>query len=152
MKIISNYPSLQVEEVTPITVAESTQMAPEEIYDKARGDIKGSSEKSASDKKQERRQKKLKKKFAIKEKERKEKLKVKSGKVVKTSKKKVIDQLKKNSRNTIVNSKSSADKNIRASNEFFDRLQDEVRSSIKIKTALPKMRTKKLKTTKALKL
>ena len=101
-----------MEEVTPITVAESTQMAPEEIYDKARSDVKGSSEKSVSDKKHERRQKKIKKKFAVKEKERKEKLKLKSGKVVKTSKKKVIDQLKKNSRNTIVNSKSAADKNI----------------------------------------
>ena len=141
-----------MEEVTPITVAESMQMAPEEIYDKARGDVKGSSEKSVSDRKHERRQKKIKKKFAAKEKERKEKLKIKSGKVVKTSKKKVIDQLKKNSRNTIVNSKSGADKNIRASNEFFNRLQDEVRSSIKIKKTLPKMRTKKLKTTQALKL
>lgn len=141
-----------MEEVTPITVAESTQMAPEEIYDKARSDVKGSSEKSVSDKKHERRQKKIKKKFAVKEKERKEKLKLKSGKVVKTSKKKVIGQLKKNSRNTIVNSKSAADKNIRASNEFFNRLQDEVRSSIKIKKTIPKPRTKKLKTTQALKL
>ena len=37
IKIITNTPSLQMEEITPITMTQSSQMAPEEIFEKKKG-------------------------------------------------------------------------------------------------------------------
>lgn len=142
-----------MEEITPITMTESSQLAPEEIFDKKKGDVKGSTEKTETDRKHERREKKTKKKFAVKEKDRKEKLKIKAGKVVKSSKKKAIDQLKKGTRNTIVNEKTTSSKTVKSSNEFFNRLQDEAKSAInKQKNIVGKENRKKTKTTNAFKL
>jgi len=153
LKIISNVASLQMEEITPITMTESSQLAPEEIFDKKKGDVKGSTEKTETDRKHERREKKTKKKFAVKEKDRKEKLKIKAGKVVKSSKKKAMDQLKKGTRNTIVNEKTTSSKTVKSSSEFFNRLQDEAKTAInKQKNIVGKENRKKTKTTNAFKL
>ena len=116
-----------MEEVTPVTATEASQLAPEEIYDKKKEDVKGATEKTDGERKHERRQKKIKKKFAAKERERKEKIKVNSGKVSKSSNKQAINQLKKGTRNTIVNEKHSSEKGVKSSNVFFNKLQDEVK-------------------------
>ena len=126
-------------------MSEASQLAPEEIFDKKSRDIKGDGEKTDTDRKHERRQKKIKKKFAAKDKERKDKLKVQSGKVDKSSKKEAIAQLKKGVRNTIVNEKNSA-KSVKSSSEFFNRLQTEIKDGIsKLKN---KSKTKESKTKK----
>ncbi|XP_057301568.1 U3 small nucleolar ribonucleoprotein protein MPP10-like [Hydractinia symbiolongicarpus] len=146
LKIISNAPSLQMEEVTPITMTTATQLAPEELYDKKKGDVKGDGEKTAEDRKRERRQKKIKKKFASKEKEKKEKLKAKSGNIAKSSTKTAIDMLKKGTRNTIVSEKNAAVKSVKSSNEFFTRLQDEAKKNItKQKSSANNIKIKKKK-------
>ncbi|XP_012558082.1 U3 small nucleolar ribonucleoprotein protein MPP10 isoform X1 [Hydra vulgaris] len=145
IKIITNVPSLRMEEVTPITMSEASQLAPEEIFDKKTRDIKGEGEKSETDRKHERRQKKIKKKFAVKEKERKEKLKVQSGKIDKSSSKKAaVAQLKKGVRNTIVNEKNS-DKSIKSSSDFFNRLQTEVKDDLSKFKRKPNTTQSKLK-------
>lgn len=145
IKIITNAPSLEMEEVTPITMTQSSQMAPEEIYEKKRGDVIGDGEKTAEDRKRERRQKKIKKKFAVKERDRKEALKAKTG--VKGTKKKALDQLKKGVRNTIINEKHSDDskKAVKSSNQFFNKLQDEVTKKISAHKSAGSTESKKKK-------
>lgn len=129
IKIITNTPSIQMEEVTPITMSKTSQMAPEEIFEKKKGDVVGATEKTDEDRKRERRQKKIKKKFAVKEREAKEALKAKT--TGKSSKKKAVEQLKKGVRNTIINEKESAsNKAMKSSSQFFSKLQDEVTKNI----------------------
>lgn len=134
IKIITNTPSLQMEEVTPITMTSASQMAPEEIFEKKKGERVGEGEKSTEDRKRERRQKKIKKKFASKEKEKKESLKAKS--TGKSSKKKAVEQLKKGMRNTLVSEQNknggevAGGKSFTSSTNFFNKLQDEVTKKI----------------------
>lgn len=153
IKIITNVPSVQIEEVLPVTMSEASQLAPEEVFEKKKAELVGDEEKTTQGRKRERRQKKIKKKFASKEKERKEKLKAqKAGKVAKSETKQAMDSLKKGVRNTIVNSsKSDAEKNIKSSNEFFNKLQNEVKNNIS-KVNMKPNKKKKLKTAESLKL
>ena len=131
IKIITNAPSLQMEEILPITMTDASQLAPEEVFEKKKGELVGAEEKTDEDRKRERRQKKIKKKFAVKAKEKKEKLKgQKSGKIAKSVGKQAIDSLKKNVRNTIVNGNRSSQKNVQSSSQFFNKLQDEVKKNI----------------------
>ncbi|XP_066925619.1 U3 small nucleolar ribonucleoprotein protein MPP10-like [Clytia hemisphaerica] len=145
IKIITNTPSLQMEEVTPITMTSASQMAPEEVHEKKKGDVIGEGEKSTEDRKRERRQKKIKKKFAVKEREKKEALKAKT--TGKTSKKKAVEQLKKGVRNTVLTEKSSvSSKGLTSSTQFFNKLQDEVSKKIsahKAKDEGPKRKKQK---------
>merc|ERR1719318_1860270 len=70
LKIVTNTPSLQMEEVAPITLTDASQLAPEEVHKKK--EVVGDSEKTEEERKRERRKKKIKKKFAAKEREAKE--------------------------------------------------------------------------------
>lgn len=119
-----------MEEVTPLTMTEATQMAPEEIYEKKKGDVVGDGEKTKEDRNRERRTKKIKMKFASKEKERKEEMKAKTDS--KSMKKKAIEQLKKGVRNTIIKEQESSKgaKGVKSSSAFFNKLQDEVQHNI----------------------
>nr|CAG4651983.1 EOG090X09DZ [Triops cancriformis] len=58
VRIVSNLPSLSKEEAVPLSVSDAQILAPEEVSTRPRGDVKSKSERTATDKKRERRLKK----------------------------------------------------------------------------------------------
>ncbi|XP_070543111.1 U3 small nucleolar ribonucleoprotein protein MPP10-like [Ptychodera flava] len=143
IKIVSNMPSITMEEVAPIAVSDANVLAPEEIKEKTKtGELIGDAEKTSTDKKRERRKKKKNQRIRHKEKERNAKLveKMKPGLGNKYSKKAALEKLEKQSksdgRTTIIKDDHHSDKKtLSSSKAFFTKLQDEVSSEIKqIKT------------------
>ncbi|XP_026176400.1 U3 small nucleolar ribonucleoprotein MPP10 [Mastacembelus armatus] len=136
VKVVSNLPSITMEEVAPVSTSDATLLAPEEIKEKNKaGDILGNTEKTSTDRKRERRHKKKVKHLKIKEKEKRQKLKEasKSGENKKPSKAEVRENLKKLTKGgkaTILKDEGK-DKSLRSSQAFFSQLQDQVKSQIK---------------------
>ncbi|XP_044272465.1 U3 small nucleolar ribonucleoprotein protein MPP10 [Tribolium madens] len=111
LKIISNLPAISVEEVVPTAVSDATLLAPEEIQKKPKGDFVGKNERTTTDKKRERRKKKLKQKIHAKTKKE-----TVTGKNVKMM--------------------AEKGKKIKSSKEFFTQLQEQVQlPQIKRKTS-----------------
>ena len=81
-KIISNVPAIEMEEVAPLAVSQATLLAPEEVRSPPVGDEMGKTERTDTDKKRERRKKKLRQKLIKKQNdqriEEKEKLGIKA--------------------------------------------------------------------------
>lgn len=144
--MVSNLPSITMEEVAPVSASDATLLAPEEIKEKSKaGDILGDTEKTSTDKKRERRHKKMVKRLKIKEKEKRQKLKeaCTTGEHKKPSKAEVTENLKKLTKGgkaTILKDEGK-DKALRSSQAFFSQLQDQVKSQIK--TAKDPSSTKK---------
>uniref|UniRef100_A0A672FBR6 U3 small nucleolar ribonucleoprotein protein MPP10 n=2 Tax=Salarias fasciatus TaxID=181472 RepID=A0A672FBR6_SALFA len=136
VKVVSNLPTITMEEVAPVGTSDATLLAPEEIKEKNKaGEILGETEKTATDKKRERRKKKKTKHLKIKEKERRQKLKEASapGENKKPSKAEMTENLKKLTKGgkaTILKDEGK-DKALRSSQAFFSQLQDQVKSQIK---------------------
>ncbi|XP_060892683.1 U3 small nucleolar ribonucleoprotein protein MPP10 [Labrus mixtus] len=136
VKVVSNLPSITMEEVAPVSASDATLLAPEEIKEKNKaGDILGDDEKTSTDKKRERRHKKQVKRIKIKEKEKRQKLKEASraGENKKPSKAEATENLKKLTKGgkaTILKDEGK-DKALRSSQAFFSELQDQVKSQIK---------------------
>ncbi|MBN3306646.1 MPP10 protein, partial [Amia calva] len=154
VKIVSNLPSITMEEVAPVSVSDATLLAPEEIKEKNKaGDIQGDSEKTATDKKRERRKKKLQKKFRLKEKEKQQKLReeMKSGENRKLSKTEAAESLKKLTKGgkATVLKDEGKDKVLRSSQAFFSELQDQVKMQIKgVKNQSAKKKKKEVSASK----
>ncbi|CAI2184095.1 11050_t:CDS:10, partial [Funneliformis geosporum] len=71
--IISDLPAISMEEVIPVNVSDAKLLAPEEVYDKKKGEIKGETEKDSNEKKRAHVAKKRakKKEKLLKEREKK---------------------------------------------------------------------------------
>ena len=68
MTIVSNVPSITVEECAPVNVSETALLAPEEVYEKQRAEVKSQGEMTKQDRNRERRGKKRKQRLAAKQK------------------------------------------------------------------------------------
>uniref|UniRef100_A0A8C7G7D4 M-phase phosphoprotein 10 (U3 small nucleolar ribonucleoprotein) n=1 Tax=Oncorhynchus kisutch TaxID=8019 RepID=A0A8C7G7D4_ONCKI len=124
VKVVSNVPSIAMEEV--VLLVDSS----EDRKNKA-GDVLVDSEKTSTDKKRERRKKKKVKSIKMKEKRRK--LKDRTGENKKPSKAEVAENLKKLTKGgkaTLLKVRGK-DKALRSSSAFFSQLQDQVKSQIK---------------------
>lgn len=95
MSIVANSAAISMEEVIPVNVSDATLLAPEEVYDKKRGDVKVAAEMSAEERKRLRAQKKKlnKKERQLKEREQKVIQKLNPGMVKKQSKAKAVKEL-----------------------------------------------------------
>ncbi|KAM9410476.1 U3 small nucleolar ribonucleoprotein MPP10 [Pholidichthys leucotaenia] len=136
VKVVSNLPSITMEEVAPVSTSDAALLAPEEIKEKNKaGDILGDTEKTSTDKKRERRLKKKVKRLKIKRREKWQKLKEanKAGENNKLSKAEVQENLKKVTKGgkATVLKDEGKDKALRSSQAFFSQLQDQVKSQIK---------------------
>ncbi|CAG5023211.1 unnamed protein product [Parnassius apollo] len=109
VKIVSNTPAISMEEVAPVATSDAALLAPEEVKKKRRGDLMSKEERTQTDKKRERRKKK--------------KLQRLKGKVMK-----VTEQ-----RNTKKGVEAN-DKSLKTSKAFFQQLNDDSTSLIKLKT------------------
>jgi len=77
MTVVSNVPTIQMEEVLPIHESENTLLAPEEAYEKPKTDVKGETEIDSSEKKRQRSRRRKIKKIERKQKEKEQKLRAK---------------------------------------------------------------------------
>jgi U3 small nucleolar RNA-associated protein MPP10 len=128
LQIVSNLPAISMEEVAPVATSDATLLAPEEVKTKTKGDEIGKMERSATDKKRERRKKKLKQKMHAIEKNKKEQTKNTYDK------KKVLERLTKE-KNIDKMDESASRQNVKSSKAFFTQLEEEVKSQVKRKTA-----------------
>lgn len=147
VKIVSNLPAISMEEVAPVAVSDAALLAPEEIKEKNKaGDVKTDAEKTATDKKRERRKKKLRKRIKLKEKEKRQKLleKMKPEQGTKLSKKAAAAKLKKLTKEGKASllKDEGKDKAVKSSQAFFSQLQDQVRMQIKDANKLKKKQKK----------
>ncbi|XP_015742931.1 U3 small nucleolar ribonucleoprotein protein MPP10 [Python bivittatus] len=135
VKIVSNLPAITMEEVAPVNVSDAALLAPEEIQEKKKGgDVKTDAEKTPTDKKRDRRKKKLMKRVKVKERERRQKLLEKKLEPnAKLSKKASEVQLKKltKERGTSLLKDEGREKALKSSKAFFSQLQDQVKMQIK---------------------
>ncbi|TRY82212.1 hypothetical protein DNTS_023860 [Danionella cerebrum] len=137
VKVVSNLPSIAMEEVAPVNVSDGTLLAPEEVKEKNKaGDILGDSEKTLTDKKRERRKKKIMKRLKIQEREKRQKLKeaMRGGDGTKKKSKGEVEQtlkkLTKGGKAKILTN-DGMDKALRSSQAFFSQLQDQVKTQVK---------------------
>ncbi|XP_077120042.1 U3 small nucleolar ribonucleoprotein MPP10 [Ranitomeya variabilis] len=144
IKVVSHLPAISMEEVAPVGASEAALLAPEEIKEKNKaGDIKTNAEKTATDKKRERRKKKAIKRNKIKEREKRQKLseKMREAKGQKPSRKDAeasLKKLTKEGKATLLKDEGK-DKALKSSQAFFSQLQDQVKLQIKgAKTAQKK--------------
>ncbi|XP_004482680.2 U3 small nucleolar ribonucleoprotein protein MPP10 [Dasypus novemcinctus] len=148
IKVVSNLPAITMEEVAPVSVSDAALLAPEEIKEKNKaGDIKTAGEKTATDKKRERRKKKYQKHMKIKEKEKRRKLLQKSnpdeaGKYSKAVASQKLKQLTKAGKASLLKDEGK-DKALKSSQAFFSKLQDQVKMQISDAKKIEKKKKKK---------
>lgn len=124
-----------MEEVTPVATSDAALLAPEEVKTKSKGNLIGKSERTATDKKRERRQKKLRQRLKFKKIEEKAKSKIENVKNKNVQSKNLSTNLlqKITKSSNVTSLKESDGKYIKSSSTFFSKLQDETNSMIKKK-------------------
>ncbi|CAH1795893.1 unnamed protein product [Owenia fusiformis] len=154
VKVVSNMPSISMEEVAPVSVSDAALLAPQEIQEKTKKELKGKTEKSETDRKSERREKKKQKKIRIKEKEARIKAKEKRNPGVTTqSKKQALEKLKKQTKSgnsvTIIKDSDHKKSSLTSSKAFFTELQEGIKAK---GNKIPKTKNNKHKNATASKL
>ncbi|XP_004409806.1 PREDICTED: U3 small nucleolar ribonucleoprotein protein MPP10 [Odobenus rosmarus divergens] len=135
IKVVSNLPAITMEEVAPVSVSDAALLAPEEVKEKNKaGDVKTAAEKTATDKKRERRKKKYQKHMKLKEKEKRRKLLEKNHpdqaeKYTKAVASQKLKQLTKTGKASLLKDEGK-DKALKSSQAFFSKLQDQVKMQI----------------------
>jgi len=117
-----------MEEIAPASVSVSNILAPEEIFNKKKKELKNPTEKSQDERKAERRQKKSHKKKQKEQKEADEKQLERLGKR-KMSKEQALKKIQKDHKTKIVTGGSGDAPT--TSSALFKKLQEEVQSKIK---------------------
>ncbi|XP_072051393.1 U3 small nucleolar ribonucleoprotein protein MPP10-like isoform X2 [Amphiura filiformis] len=136
VKIVSNLPSITMEEVAPVTATDATLLAPEEVQEKTQGELKGDTERTETDKKHARRKKKTQQRVRAKEKEKREACReTQPGLGNKYSKQAAMAKLEKSSkmasnRTTIIQEGKGTKKSLTSSKSFFTQLQEEVTAEV----------------------
>lgn len=122
-----------MEEVAPVVVSDAMLLAPEEAHEK-KVEIKGDAEKTDTDRKRERRSKKLHQRMKAKDKKKKKLIKqLNPGLGNKYAKKKALERIEKESKtikNVSVIKEDSGEKALKSSSAFFSRLHDEVKNQV----------------------
>ncbi|XP_020277490.1 U3 small nucleolar ribonucleoprotein protein MPP10 [Pseudomyrmex gracilis] len=151
IKIISNVPAINMEEVAPVATSDATLLAPEEVKAKPHGDLIGKSERTKTDMKRERRKKKLRqraKQQAIEKKEKLKTLKPGISKKLKDKKEKEMLLKKVTKDRNVTKLNETTHKVAKSSTTFFTQLQDQIKSKKNTKTS----KNKDKKTVSAVKL
>lgn len=133
IKIVSNMPSIVMEEIAPVTVSDANLLAPQEVQDPTRGVLKGKTEKEKTDLLRERRKKKSAQRVRHKERERTEKAvdKANPGLGNKHAKARVLQNLQKAEKEgTVSLIKENRMKAPKSSTAFFRQLQEDVSASV----------------------
>ena len=139
LKIVRNIHSINMEEVAPTVASNAALHATAEVLDKKKVELMKDKEKTKTDKKRERREKKSIKWATIREREKREALveKMKPGLRNKYSKGKAMKKLEeaeKQAKVVTIKSKEK-DKTVKTSKSFFTSLQEEVKTQRKEKSA-----------------
>lgn len=149
LKIITNTPAIEMEEVAPMVISNATLLAPEEVKSKAKIHIMTKEEMTKTDKNRLKRQKKIKQKQKRKLMEQKASEQEQSGKSNKLEKQKILNKVMKNS--NVERIKETSNTKVNSSKAFFSKLQDE--NDMKKKKIVKKPKTaNSFITAKALKL
>ena len=127
VKIVPSVPAIQMEEVAPLATSDAMLAAPEEVQAKSRKPEVGTTEKTVTDRKRERRLKKKQKRLRLAEKRHREKIisKIHPGLGNKYSRKELSKKLKQREQD------EAMDKSLRSSSKFFAKLQDKVLDEVK---------------------
>lgn len=135
MKVVSNLPSLNVEEVTPVGVSDASLLAPQEVKAKPKGELVAKGERSRTQKLRERRLKKaLQKRRAAKAARRSNQLTEDKKKVIRATNTELTKPTKgaksaKDRKAAKGKGDKWAEKSLSSSKKFFERLQDQVTSA-----------------------
>jgi len=158
VKIVNNLPAIVVEEVAPVSASDAALLAPEEIKEKDIGELRGKTERTDTDRKRERREKKSGQKIRHKRKEAHKKMvsALNPGLGNKYSKAAALKQLQEEGNVTLTDKDAKTSKkksSLTSSKNFFTQLQEEVQTSIKMrKTQSTKKKNEKLSSASKLKL
>ncbi|XP_075536161.1 U3 small nucleolar ribonucleoprotein MPP10 [Dermacentor variabilis] len=136
VKVVSNLPSLSVEEVTPVGVSDASLLAPQEVKTKPKGEMVAKGERTRTQKLRERRLKKaLQKRRASKAANKAGKVTEDKKKVIKVTNTELAKPVKgtktaKGAKASKGKSDKWAEKSLSSSKKFFERLQDQVTSVV----------------------
>jgi len=142
LKIVNNMASISMEEVAPVGTSNAALLAPAEVVDIRKGELMTEGDKTKTDRKRERRHKKILVKAKLSEKARREKEKISLQKESVMSKKSAMKGIENSEKRGDLKTVKESDKNsaLKSSTAFFNVLQDEVTSNIKGVTSNKKKR------------
>ncbi|XP_076028764.1 U3 small nucleolar ribonucleoprotein MPP10 [Oratosquilla oratoria] len=125
VKIVSNMPTITMEEATPTLVSNATLLAPEEVLEPGKGELQGATERTSEDRKRDRRKKKSRQKNYAKAQDAKlqEMKKVgPGGKINKRMSIKAVEKAVKTGGVKVL--ESTEGQSLTSSKAFFSQLQD----------------------------
>ncbi|KAH7961263.1 hypothetical protein HPB52_006393 [Rhipicephalus sanguineus] len=141
VKVVSNLPSLSVEEVTPVGVSDASLLAPQEVKTKPKGELVSKGERTRTQKRERRLKKALQKRRAAKANNKAGKVTEEKRKVIKATNTELAKPVKgaksaKGAKAVKGKSDKWAEKSLSSSKKFFERLQDQVTHTTVQKKAL----------------